>query len=85
MAVFGLGKIGCAPEELNMNGINAFGCDENINSVVKLFNDRLIPLVIRLNHNLPGAIFTFINVDSISSADPSLLGRFLNPSPLDLR
>ncbi|KAM7524930.1 hypothetical protein LguiA_014832 [Lonicera macranthoides] len=81
VAVFGLGKIGCAPEELNMNGINAIGCDENINSVVKLFNDRLIPLIIRLNDNLPGAKFTFINVDSISTADPSLLGRFLNPSP----
>ncbi|XP_073037421.1 GDSL esterase/lipase At1g29670-like [Primulina eburnea] len=74
VAVFGLGPIGCVPPLLAMYPVNESGCVDFINEYVKLFNDRLKPLVEDLNTNLPAAKFTYINITSISLGIFSLPG-----------
>ncbi|KAL8268303.1 hypothetical protein R6Q59_002101 [Mikania micrantha] len=75
IAVSGLSFLGCIPFEIARFGINGAPCVEPINNAVKLFNDQLPPLVDGLNNDLPNAIFTFINITSISTpqeGEPSL-------------
>ncbi|GJV78644.1 GDSL esterase/lipase-like protein [Tanacetum coccineum] len=66
VAVYGIGLIGCAPAEIARFGTNGT-CVESINNKVKLFNDRLKPLVDNINSNFTDARFTFINVTSITA------------------
>lgn len=66
VAVFGLGLIGCAPTEIAAFGTQGKPCVQSINDAVKLFNDRLKPLVDNLYTYFSDARFTFINVTSIS-------------------
>ncbi|KAI3719115.1 hypothetical protein L6452_20006 [Arctium lappa] len=67
VVVFGLTKIGCTPNEMNKFGTDGKPCVESINNAIKLFNDRLMPLVDELNNNNTDARFTFINLTSILS------------------
>lgn len=74
VAIYGLAQLGCIPQVLTMIQANASGCVDYVNNYVQLFNNRLKPLVDNLNANLPGAIFTYINITSISSINPSSIG-----------
>ncbi|KAL3820208.1 hypothetical protein ACJIZ3_006113 [Penstemon smallii] len=74
VAVFGLGLLGCLPEELARFPTNGSPCVDSINNDVSLFNNRLRPLIDNLNNNLPDARFIFINITSISLAGPQPIG-----------
>ncbi|PIN04345.1 Triacylglycerol lipase [Handroanthus impetiginosus] len=81
IAVFGVGLLGCIPQVIANNPTNASGCVDFINNAVQLFNNKVKPLVDNLKSDLNGAQFTYINITSISSADPSVLGiRVVNAS-----
>ncbi|GKE29329.1 GDSL esterase/lipase-like protein, partial [Tanacetum coccineum] len=58
IAVYGLGLIGCAPIEIARFGTNENPCVESINNVVKLFNDRLKPVVDMLNNDFSDAQYS---------------------------
>ncbi|KAI3498612.1 hypothetical protein L1887_34389 [Cichorium endivia] len=72
IAIFGLGQIGCTPAEIASFGTNGKPCVEWINDDVKLFNDKLKPLVQELNNDHSDAKFTFINLTSISAPQGDL-------------
>ncbi|KAL1555940.1 GDSL esterase/lipase-like protein [Salvia divinorum] len=75
VAVFGVGLIGCIPQEISLYPItNGSPCVDSINIAAGLFNDRLVSLINDLNTNLPNAQFTYINVTSIALGGPSLIG-----------
>ncbi|GFQ03185.1 GDSL esterase/lipase at1g29670 [Phtheirospermum japonicum] len=81
VAVFGVGLLGCLPQELAIYPTNGLSCVDFINNGVKPFNNRLTQLIDSLNRDLPGAQFTFINITKISGTNPSLIGlRFTNAS-----
>ncbi|KAF7840384.1 GDSL esterase/lipase [Senna tora] len=61
MALFGIGAIGCSPNELAQYSPDGRTCVERINSANRLFNDRLKSLVDQLNNELTDARFTYIN------------------------
>ncbi|XP_076948597.1 GDSL esterase/lipase At4g18970-like [Bidens hawaiensis] len=67
VVVFGLGPIGCTPLAIATFGTNGKPCSESINNLVKLFNDRLKPLIVDLNNNLSDAKFTYINFSGIAA------------------
>lgn len=60
VVLIGVGRIGCSPNELARNSPNGVNCIEEIDSVVGMFNTRLIRLVDEFN-TLDGAHFTYIN------------------------
>ena len=66
IAIFGLGPIGCIPQEALSSRPNLLGCVENTNKAVRQFNNRLKPLVDDLNAKHPGAHFTYINVSNFA-------------------
>ncbi|KAL8268298.1 hypothetical protein R6Q59_002096 [Mikania micrantha] len=68
IAVFGLGLIGCSPAEITLLGTNGAPCVEPLNNAVKLFNERLEPLIDTLNNELYNARFTFINISNFYAA-----------------
>ncbi|KAG8385376.1 hypothetical protein BUALT_Bualt03G0036600 [Buddleja alternifolia] len=74
IVVFGLGLLGCLPQELSTFPTNGSSCVDFVNNAVELFNNRLKPLVNDMNTNLPGAQFIYINVTSISSGDLTSIG-----------
>lgn len=80
VAVYGLGLLGCVPQELAMfpSNISASGCVDFINGAVQLYNNRMRPLIDDLNSNLPGAQFIYINTTSLSSGDPSSIGIWID-------
>ncbi|KAH0696929.1 hypothetical protein KY290_014346 [Solanum tuberosum] len=65
VALFGLGKIGCIPAELQKH--NTRSCVSSTNNAIQQFNSKLKSLVDDLNTNFPDAKFTYINMYSISS------------------
>ncbi|KAF9686472.1 hypothetical protein SADUNF_Sadunf03G0162100 [Salix dunnii] len=67
VAVVGLIQSGCSPNALATYGTNGSSCVEMINNAVQIFNRKLIPLVTKLNANLPGAKFTYINFYQIDA------------------
>ncbi|KAL3846146.1 hypothetical protein ACJIZ3_003549 [Penstemon smallii] len=67
VAIFGVGPIGCNPEEI-ARGTNGTSCVDYMNKAVDLFNDKLKLLVNELNNNLDGAKFLYINA---LDSDPS--------------
>lgn len=77
VAVMGLLPLGCLPQTLSLFPANATtGCVEGINDAVKLFNTKLISLVQRLNANLQGAEFTYLNLYKYYSEDfETVLGK----------
>ncbi|XP_076924464.1 GDSL esterase/lipase At1g29670-like [Bidens hawaiensis] len=62
IVVFGLGLIGCAPEEISTFGTGGKPCVQSINDAIRVFNRKLKPIVDRLNVYKPDAKFTFINL-----------------------
>ncbi|KAL3616983.1 hypothetical protein CASFOL_039377 [Castilleja foliolosa] len=76
-AVFGLGLLGCSPQELlSFPTTNGSACVDFINNSVQLFNNRLNRLIDNLNMDLPASQFTFINITNIALGDPSLIDQF---------
>ncbi|KAK4259492.1 hypothetical protein QN277_005817 [Acacia crassicarpa] len=61
MALFGLGPIGCSPNEIAQNSRDGRTCVERINSANRLFNDRLKSLVDQFNRQLTDAKLIYIN------------------------
>jgi phospholipase/lecithinase/hemolysin len=64
VALIGVGQVGCSPNELAQRSANGVTCVEQINSAVRMFNQRLVGMVDRFN-KLPGAHFTYINIYGI--------------------
>ncbi|KAL0398408.1 UNVERIFIED_CONTAM: GDSL esterase/lipase [Sesamum radiatum] len=81
VAVFGIGLLGCLPQELAMYPTNGSPCADFINNDVQLFNDGLKSLIDNLNSNLPNAQFIYINITSISLGDPSVIGIRVGNAP----
>ncbi|CAK8565216.1 unnamed protein product [Lathyrus sativus] len=65
MALFGIGQIGCSPNELAQNSPDGTTCVERINSANQLFNNGLKSLVNQLNNELNDARFIYVNVYGI--------------------
>ena len=61
MALFGIGTIGCSPNELAQNSPDGKTCVKRINSANQIFNSRLKSLVNTLNNNLSDARFIYID------------------------
>uniref|UniRef100_A0A7N2LRR0 GDSL esterase/lipase n=1 Tax=Quercus lobata TaxID=97700 RepID=A0A7N2LRR0_QUELO len=61
MALFGIGSIGCSPNELAQNSPDGKTCVKGINSANQIFNSRLKSLVNTLNNNLSDARFIYID------------------------
>ncbi|KAG6692132.1 hypothetical protein I3842_10G097600 [Carya illinoinensis] len=61
MALFGLGQIGCSPNELAQNSQDGSTCVQKINSANQIFNNRLKSLVTTLNGNTPDARFIYVD------------------------
>ncbi|MED6133534.1 hypothetical protein PIB30_029228 [Stylosanthes scabra] len=61
MVLFGVGQIGCSPNELAQNSPDGRTCVQRINSANQLFNNGLRSLVDQLNNQLPDAKFIYIN------------------------
>ncbi|KAL8228061.1 hypothetical protein R6Q57_015645 [Mikania cordata] len=67
IVVFGLADMGCTPVQIHKFGTNGKPCVESINEAGRLFNDRLMSLVVELNKNKSDARFVYINLASILS------------------
>ncbi|XP_031383731.1 GDSL esterase/lipase At1g29660-like [Punica granatum] len=63
IVVIGLTGVGCCPHVAKKFGGKP--CSEKVNSEVQLFNDKLTPLVNKLNQKLTDAKFTFLNATSV--------------------
>ncbi|XP_028764799.1 GDSL esterase/lipase At1g29660-like [Neltuma alba] len=61
MVLFGIGQIGCSPNELAQNSQDGTTCVERINSANQIFNNKLKSLVDQLNKQLSDARFIYIN------------------------
>ncbi|XP_042396028.1 GDSL esterase/lipase At5g45670-like [Zingiber officinale] len=64
VALIGLGRIGCSPNELARGSTNGVACIDQIDGAVRLFNAKLVGLVDQFN-TLDGAHFTYINAFGI--------------------
>uniref|UniRef100_A0A8I6WW81 GDSL esterase/lipase n=2 Tax=Hordeum vulgare subsp. vulgare TaxID=112509 RepID=A0A8I6WW81_HORVV len=67
VALIGVGQVGCSPNELATQSANGVACVDRINVAVRMFNQRLVGMVDQFNRLLPGAHFTYINIDGIFS------------------
>ncbi|PNY09004.1 GDSL esterase/lipase [Trifolium pratense] len=61
MVLFGIGQIGCSPNELAMRSPDGVTCVENINSANQIFNSKLKGVVDQFNNQLPDAKLIYIN------------------------
>jgi phospholipase/lecithinase/hemolysin len=80
MVLFGLGQIGCSPNELAQNSPDGSTCVQRINSAIQIFNKKLKSLVNELNSNFADARFIFVDSygifqDIINS--PSSYGKYM--------
>ncbi|KAK9706877.1 hypothetical protein RND81_07G157900 [Saponaria officinalis] len=82
-AIFGLGLLGCIPEELQIN--NATLCIKEVNQAVHIFNKKLVTLVDSLYATLPGAKFTFIDIAAMETVSPLSLGFVTDATCCKLR
>ncbi|KAJ6672042.1 GDSL-LIKE LIPASE/ACYLHYDROLASE-RELATED [Salix viminalis] len=74
VAVFGLIRMGCMPAYKNIFGADESSCVDKLNQAAQLFNSKLQKALPKLNANLPGAIFTYINSYEIDSENVTGLG-----------
>ncbi|XP_010273430.2 PREDICTED: GDSL esterase/lipase At4g18970-like [Nelumbo nucifera] len=65
VSLFGVGQIGCTPNELAKNSPNGVTCVDRINVANQMFNNKLKALVNDFNNNLVGTKFTYINANGI--------------------
>ncbi|KQK05361.1 GDSL esterase/lipase At5g45670 [Brachypodium distachyon] len=64
VALMGVGQVGCSPNELAQGSANGVACVDRIDTAVRMFNRRLTGIVDQFNA-LPGAHFTYVNIDGI--------------------
>ncbi|KAK4564890.1 hypothetical protein RGQ29_006800 [Quercus rubra] len=74
VVLYGLGQLGSIPAVLSLCGIISSSCEDSLNKVVQLFNDRLISLVADLNKNLWKAKFILVNTTSMEYASSTFQG-----------
>ncbi|XP_041024747.1 GDSL esterase/lipase At5g45670-like [Juglans microcarpa x Juglans regia] len=65
MVLFGVGQIGCSPNELAQNSQDGSTCVQRINSANQIFNNKLKSLVNDLNNNLADARLIYIDAYGI--------------------
>nr|ACU17972.1 unknown [Glycine max] len=61
MVLFGIGQIGCSPNELAQNSPDGKTCVEKINTANQIFNNKLKGLTDQFNNQLPDAKVIYIN------------------------
>jgi len=61
MVLFGIGQIGCSPNELARNSPDGKTCVERINIANQMFNARLKALTDQFNSQMPDARVIYIN------------------------
>ncbi|RZB96495.1 GDSL esterase/lipase At5g45670-like [Glycine soja] len=61
MVLFGIGQIGCSPNELAQNSPDGKTCVEIINTANQIFNNKLKGLTDQFNNQLPDAKVIYIN------------------------
>ena len=81
VALFGIGQIGCSPNELATNSPDGRTCVERINSANRIFNSKLRGLVDQFNNQFADARFIYVDSygifqDIINS--PSSFGKLLS-------
>ena len=59
--LFGIGQIGCSPNELAQNSPDGASCVEKINSANQIFNSKLKALANEFNTNLSDARVIFVD------------------------
>jgi phospholipase/lecithinase/hemolysin len=80
MVLFGLGQIGCSPNELAQNSPDGSTCVQRINSAIQIFNNKLKSLVNELNSNLADARFILVDSYGIFQEiinSPSSYGKYI--------
>ncbi|XP_022152509.1 GDSL esterase/lipase At1g71691-like [Momordica charantia] len=61
--IAGLGLMGCIPSILAQSATGS--CSEEVNQLVRPFNVNVKAMINQLNTNLPGARFTYIDIESM--------------------
>lgn len=64
VAIIGVGRVGCSPNELAQLSSDGVTCVDRIDDAIQIFNGHLIELVNQFN-SLDGAHFTYINAFGI--------------------
>ncbi|XP_020590646.1 GDSL esterase/lipase 7 isoform X2 [Phalaenopsis equestris] len=62
MLLVGIGPLGCIPSQLFQHNSTDGSCIDLVNEQVSLFNERLVPLLVKLNSTLPGSFFVYENI-----------------------
>ncbi|PKU87539.1 GDSL esterase/lipase 7 [Dendrobium catenatum] len=62
MLLVGIGPLGCIPSQLYQHNSTDGSCIEIVNKQVSLFNERLVPLLLKLNSTLQGSFFVYENI-----------------------
>ena len=79
MVLFGIGQIGCSPNELAQNSPDGKTCVEKINTANQIFNNKLKGLTDQFNNQLPDARVIYVNSYGIFQdiiSNPSAYGNF---------
>ncbi|KAK7359164.1 hypothetical protein VNO77_01112 [Canavalia gladiata] len=77
MVLFGVGQIGCSPNELAQNSPDGTTCVDRINAANQIFNSKLKSLTDQFNNQMPGAKVIYINAYGIFQdiiSNPSAYG-----------
>jgi len=81
MVLFGIGQIGCSPNELATRSEDGVTCVEDINSANQIFNSKLKGLVDQFNNQLPDSKVIYINSYGIFQdiiSNPSAYGNLIS-------
>jgi len=78
MVLFGIGQIGCSPNELARNSPDGKTCVDRINVANQMFNNRLKGLTDQFNSQMPDARVIYINSYGIFQDIISNPGAFGN-------
>jgi len=79
MVLFGIGQIGCSPNELAQNSPDGKTCVEKINTANQIFNNKLKGVTDQFNNQLPDAKVIYINSYGIFQdiiSNPSAYGNY---------
>ncbi|KAK8941261.1 GDSL esterase/lipase 7 [Platanthera zijinensis] len=79
IVLVGIGPLGCIPSQLFQHNSTDGGCVDSVNKQVSLYNERLEPLLRRLNSTLPGSFFVYENIYG------TFMDMILNPARYGFR
>lgn len=83
MVLFGIGQIGCSPNELAQRSTDGRTCVSDINDANQIFNNKLKSVVDQFNNQLPDARVIYINAYGIFQdiiANPATYGNLFFPT-----